>query len=238
MKNYLLITRGVVAFPNVSKKIIVGREYSIKTVNAAMVDFNKTILLVPQIDPKLDNVKSINEIYTIGVLAKIISVVKGNDELTLNVLPQSRILINALKIDDEKKLIFADYIVLNDQKIMEEKTSENLSTLFQLLQRYDTKLSEKIKIFQASKTKKNQAITNVLNLIYEIANELPIHFDQKQEILSLNTLKLKIQDLEEMEKRYGGKNRRKEAIAIAFERRRVSICGCFRKTPSWKNILN
>ena len=121
MKNYLLITRGVVAFPNVSKKIIVGREYSIKTVNAAMVDFNKTILLVPQIDPKLDHVKSIDEIYTIGVLAKIISVVKGNDELTLNVLPQSRVLINALKIDDEKKLIFADYIVLNDQKIMEEK---------------------------------------------------------------------------------------------------------------------
>ena len=195
MKNYLLITRGVVAFPNVSKKIIVGREYSIKTVNAAMVDFNKTILLVPQIDPKLDHVKSIDEIYTIGVLAKIISVVKGNDELTLNVLPQSRVLINALKIDDEKKLIFADYIVLNDQKIMEEKTSENLSTLFQLLQRYDTKLSEKIKIFQASKTKKNQAITNVLNLIYEIANELPIHFDQKQEILSLNTLKLKIDAL-------------------------------------------
>ena len=157
MKNYLLITRGIVAFPNVSKKIIVGREYSIKTVNAAIVDFNKTILLVPQIDPKLDHVKSINEIYTIGVLAKIISVVKGNDELTLNVLPQSRILINALKIDDEKKLIFADYIVLNDQKIMEEKAPESLSTLFQLLQRYDTKLSEKIKIFQARKKKKKSS---------------------------------------------------------------------------------
>ena len=64
MKNYLLITRGVVAFPNVSKKIIVGREYSIKTVKEAMLGFDKTILLVPQINPKLDLVKSINEIYT------------------------------------------------------------------------------------------------------------------------------------------------------------------------------
>ena len=139
MKNYLLITRGVVAFPNVSKKIIVGREYSIKTVNEAMLDFNKTILLAPQNDPKLDYVKSIDEIYKIGVLAKIISVVKGNNELTLDVLPQSRVLINALKIDDAKKLIFADYIVLNDQKIMEEKVPETLSTLFQLLQRYNQK---------------------------------------------------------------------------------------------------
>lgn len=195
MKNYLLITRGVVAFPNVSKKIIVGREYSIKTVNEAMLDFNKTILLVPQINPKLDVIRSINEIYTIGVLAKIIDVVKGNGELTLNVLPQSRVLINSLQINDEKKLVFADYIIINDQKILEEKIPESLSTLFQLLQRYDVKLSEKIKIFQASKTKENQPITSVLNLIYEITNELPIHFDQKQEILSLNTLKLKIDAL-------------------------------------------
>ena len=110
-------------------------------------------------------------------------------------MPQSRVLINSLKIEDNKKLIFADYITINDQKIMEEKVPESLSTLFQLLQRYNSKLSEKIKIFQANNAKKNQAFTNLLDLIYEITNELPIHFDQKQQILSLNTLKLKIDAL-------------------------------------------
>lgn len=196
MRKYTLIMRGVVAFPNVPKTIIVARPYSLKTVQTAFeTDSKKNIVLVQQINPEIDEITKISEIYNVGVLAKIVKISGNDNELKLEVLPLSRVLINDLHINNQNKLIETTYVPLNDQAMNKEKNA-NFDLLLSLLSRCDANISKKINAMNAIKSSKDiSKIPSALDVVYEIANELPISFEQKQKILSLNSLKSKVEQL-------------------------------------------
>lgn len=189
----LLITRGVICFPNIERDIDIARPASIATINDAY-DNGKEVLITAQINPKLEEVKKIDEIYNIGVLAKITKIIKKDDEITVTIIPTSRVLLNTLNIDSAKKIIKAEYTLINDSQLYKIQESKDFETLIELLTRYDIKITNKIKNIIVEKEKTGKT-ADFIDLVYEIANSLPVHFDQKQQILALNTLPLKIDAL-------------------------------------------
>jgi len=186
----LLITRGVICYPNVRKQIDIAREVSLNTVNDAHRK-GEEILVTAQINPKIDAITKLEEIYNIGIIAKIEKVEMHDGEMTLTILPTSRVLINGISIDSNKKIIKAEYTAINDSQLYKIDESKEFDILLELLTRYDEKITNYIKNIIASKEKSNKTV-DIIDLVYEIANALPIHFDQKQQILALNTLPLKI----------------------------------------------
>ncbi|MCQ3908268.1 MAG: LON peptidase substrate-binding domain-containing protein [Mycoplasmoidaceae bacterium] len=190
----LLITRGVICFPGIEKDIEIAREASINSINEAYDHDNKEIIITAQINPKLDTVKKIDEIYNIGVLAKITKVARTDNEMTVTIMPKSRVLISAISTDSNKKLTKCEFTEINDQQLYKIDESKEFETLLELLNRYDQKITARIRdvIIENEKAGKTN---NFIDLVYEITNLLPVHFDQKQQILALNTLPLKIDAL-------------------------------------------
>lgn len=192
MNKNLLVTRGVICFPRVKKEIDIARPMSIKAINEAY-DKNKEIIITAQMNPKLDQIGRVNEIYNVGVLAKIEKIVKQSNEMIVSVLPISRVLINNISL--VKNSLYVDYTIINDSQLyVKNSDSKHFATLLELLMRYDPKIAANIKMFIAENEKLKQNI-DIVDIVYQIADILPIHFDQKQQILALNTLDLKIDAL-------------------------------------------
>ncbi|MCQ2748086.1 MAG: LON peptidase substrate-binding domain-containing protein [Mycoplasmoidaceae bacterium] len=190
----ILITRGVICFPNIEKEIEIAREASINAINDAYDNGNKEIIITAQINPKLDSIKKIDDIYNIGVKAKITKIAKTDDGMTVTVKPSSRVLINAIAIDEAKKNIKCQYTEINDLQLYKVQESKEFDTALELLNRYDAKITAKIRDIIIENEKKGKT-NNFIDIVYEIINALPVHFDQKQQILALNTLALKIDAL-------------------------------------------
>src|SRR5687768_3438910 len=73
----VLPLRDVVVYPHMVIPLFVGREKSIRALDAAMAD-NKQILLVAQKSADLDD-PSIDQIYRIGTLSTILQLLKLPD---------------------------------------------------------------------------------------------------------------------------------------------------------------
>lgn len=192
MNNYLLITRGAIVFPGTTRSIKIGRELSIKTVEEVMKTQEKQIIICTQKNIKKSDVTDINDIYNVGSLATITYIEKEKEDLNVEVVATSRVLINSFEVDKETKTIKADYVLINDKELLKEDVGENFTTLLSLLDRSHAEIAEKIRI-EILNRNKNNIIVDHAQLIYEIANQLPISFEQKQQILSLNTLNLKVE---------------------------------------------
>ncbi|MGA1839434.1 MAG: endopeptidase La [bacterium] len=74
----LLPLRDVVVFPNIIIPLFVGRPKSIKAIEKAMSSNNSKIFLATQKDAKIDDPLE-NDIFTIGILAEILQVLKLPD---------------------------------------------------------------------------------------------------------------------------------------------------------------
>ncbi|MCQ3915130.1 MAG: LON peptidase substrate-binding domain-containing protein [Mycoplasmoidaceae bacterium] len=190
----LLITRGVICFPGIERDIEIAREISINTINDSYDKGSKEIIVTAQINPKLDTVKKIDEIYNIGVLAKITKIARTDNEMTITIEPKSRVLISNLVADATKKITKCEFTEINDQQLYKIDESKEFDTLLELLNRYDQKITARIRDIIIENEKKGKT-NNFIDLVYEITNALPVHFDQKQQILALNTLPLKIDAL-------------------------------------------
>lgn len=97
----LLLTRNFVLFPGVIAPILVGREASLNLVNALEGDDTKYFAIFTQRNESVDN-PDVNDVYPIGVYAKIIKVldIPGSNNITVIVQGLGR--CNLLGITDKK----------------------------------------------------------------------------------------------------------------------------------------
>ncbi len=77
--------REIVIFPNMQKTFYVGRLESIQSVEIAKEFYNNVVFLATQKDPNLENPNE-DEIYKIGVIAKILDIKQGPDAKILKLL--------------------------------------------------------------------------------------------------------------------------------------------------------
>jgi len=105
----LIPLRNIVLFPSVETSLFFGRKESMNSLLHAYDNTNKLVLIVTQQNPKTEN-PNLEDLYSVGVLAKIEHVLQTDGSLHAIVKGISRVnIVNILKTDP---LFLAEYVDL------------------------------------------------------------------------------------------------------------------------------
>jgi len=175
----VLPLRDVVVYPHMVIPLFVGREKSIKALDAAMQD-NKQILLVAQKSADIDE-PTVDDVHEIGTMATILQLLKLPDG-TIKVLVEGvqRAAINNLRNGDE--FFVAGYTLLENEMVVDDKELEILSR--SILGAFDqyVKLNKKV---PAEILTSLSGIDEPSRMSDTIAAHMSLKLDEKQKILEI-----------------------------------------------------
>ncbi len=80
----LLITRGLILFPHITRLIDAGRDFSVNAIKVSREKADSLILVTSQMDADLDNPAE-KDIYKIGVLARVVSITEREKRVRVRV---------------------------------------------------------------------------------------------------------------------------------------------------------
>ncbi len=172
----VLPLRDIVVFPHMIVPLFVGREKSVRALEAVMAD-NKEILLSSQIDPSEDEPTN-DTIYGTGVLASVLQLLKLPDG-TVKVLVEGK---ERVKITDylENEEYFEANAKILDETAKDPEAIEALSrTISKEFERY-AKLNKNVPEEALSAVTESESPSK---LIDTVAGHLNVRVDQKQELL-------------------------------------------------------
>ena len=192
----ILVTRGLVLYPNNDNIVYVEREFSKNSLLDAIGN-KKDLYITCQKDPKKDDIDGVSDIYCVATKCRILKQDTYNNMLRVSLHPYARVLISEIQIKD--KTIFAlakDYpdVTGNDQnkeQIYVEKLSEYFKndSLEKLFGKQPKKFYDQI-----------EKGLNALDLSYLFSNALQIEASKKQDLLEakdvITRIELLIQDFE------------------------------------------
>ncbi len=184
----LLPLRDVVVYPHMVIPLFVGREKSIEALEAAMAN-DKHILLVAQRDAGLDD-PIVEDLYEIGTVANILQLLKLPDG-TVKVLVEgiSRCAIDS--IDSDGVYFQARAIEQDEGKVEKAEAEAYVATLQKDFEQY-VKLTKKVpKEVLSSLT----GIDDPGRLSDTVASHMALTVDQKQELLEVANIELRIEQL-------------------------------------------
>ena len=179
----LLPLRDVVIYPNMVVPLFVGRELSIKSLDDAMNNHEKNIVLVTQKSAQVDD-PNFNDLYKIGTVANILQLLKLPDG-TMKVLVEgtSRVEINKVENDNKLSCTYSD---INSS----DPTNDNQSdALFRTLE--DT-FSNYVKLNKKVPPEVISSITGIddlSKLADSIAAHMTLKLEEKQQVLELTDIK-------------------------------------------------
>ena len=172
----LLITRGMVLFPNQIQAIEAGRPFSVTAIEEAHQHNADLILVTSQISPEIDE-PELEDFYAFGVLARISNLQSSKKTSRLRVLPIARV-----KLTDIVNSGTSWYATGTVQKDIsgdhrtEVALVRNIISNLENMQVITSRLPKEL-INQLSKGVSAADITDML------ANLLPMTIDQKQKVL-------------------------------------------------------
>ena len=207
----VLPLRDVVVYPHMVIPLFVGREKSIKALEAAMEN-DKQILLVAQKSASQDE-PEIDDVYRMGTVASILQLLKLPDN-TVKVLVegnQRARIVHFLSSDD----YFTAQVLENDEEELDERESEvlvrSLTTQFDQYVKLNKKIPPEILTSLSS-------IDDPSRLVDTIAAHMALKVEEKQTVLEIETLKERFEhlmglmeseiDLLQVEKRIRGRVKR------------------------------
>ena len=172
----LLITRGMVLFPNQAQSIEAGRPFSVSAIDAAKVDGNDLILVTSQKSPEIDE-PSTADIFMVGTICRMSNVTSLKRYTRLKVLPLARVMITQVNKQGDVWTAKAEKVedIVSDHKT-EVALVRNIITSLEGMQAITNRLPREI-IGQLSKGVAASDIADIL------ANLLPMPVDQKQKVL-------------------------------------------------------
>jgi ATP-dependent Lon protease len=172
----LLITRGMVLFPNQAQSIEAGRPFSVAAIEAAKLDGNDLILVTSQKSPEIDE-PATTDVFMVGTICRMSNITSLKRYTRLKVLPLARVLINQIKKTGEIWIGQAEKLddVVGDHKT-EVALVRNIITSLEGMQAITNRLPREV-IGQLSKGVAAADISDIL------ANLLPMPVDQKQKVL-------------------------------------------------------
>ncbi|MCP3669733.1 MAG: endopeptidase La [Gammaproteobacteria bacterium] len=209
----VLPLRDVVVYPHMVIPLFVGREKSIKALDAAM-DANKRVLLVAQKSAETDE-PTVEDMHTVGTLANILQLLKLPDG-TVKVLVEGEKRVQLLHLPTEEGEFFtAEYTTLQDENILPEREMEVLMrSSFDLFDQY-VKLNKKVP---------PEVLTSLSNiddpsrLADTMAAHMSLKLDEKQLVLEMHDVPQRLEhlmtlmesesDLLQMEKKIRGRVKR------------------------------
>ncbi|MGA0097699.1 MAG: endopeptidase La, partial [Bacilli bacterium] len=172
----LLITRGMVLFPNQSQSIEAGRPFSVAAIDAAKVDGNDLILVTSQKSPEIDE-PATTDVFMVGTICRMSNITSLKRYTRLKVLPLARVLITEINKVGETWTAKAEKLedVLGDHKT-EVALVRNIITSLEGMQTVTNRLPREV----VGQLSKGVAATDIADIL---ANLLPMPVDQKQKVL-------------------------------------------------------
>ena len=186
----VLPLRDVVVYPNMVVPLFVGREKSIKSLEDSMNEFDKSILLITQKSPDVDDPKE-SELYQIGCVASILQLLKLPDG-TMKVLVEGGSRAKVTKLIDRDGSLYADYEEMNQSTQLPITHEDALSrTLEDTFNQY-VKLNKKIPPEVLSSI---AGVEDLSKLSDSIAAHMTMRLDEKQEVLEIVDTKTRVEYL-------------------------------------------
>lgn len=181
----LLALRDIVIFPGIVSPIFIGRDKSLKAIQAARnIGDGTYILLVTQKIQNQEN-PNIEDLYKIGVLAKIIQTIKLPNN-NAKILVEA---INRVQIEDivDTEFFSAKYNIISDKAVDDLEGLDNITL----------KIIKSFKEYAQNNKKINPEILGVINeqknpsyIVNILASHLITPLSKKQELLEeINILK-------------------------------------------------
>ena len=207
----VLPLRDVVVYPHMVIPLFVGRDKSIKALEAAMEN-DKQILLVAQKSASQDE-PEIEDVYQMGTVANILQLLKLPDN-TVKVLVegnQRARIVHFLSSED----YFTAQVIENEEESLDDRESEvlvrSLTTQFDQYVKLNKKVPPEILTSLSS-------IEDPSRLVDTIAAHMALKVDEKQKVLEIESLKERFEhlmglmeseiDLLQVEKRIRGRVKR------------------------------
>ena len=177
----VLPLRDIVVFPHMIVPLFVGRDRSVKALEAVM-EKNKRILLVTQKDAVKDDPET-GDLYTVGVIGSVLQLLKLPDG-TVKVLVEGLQRVNIKDIEDKDGYFIAEASDFSEQKPQAE-TIEGLSRAVVTQFEQYVKLNKKIPPEVVSSISQ---IEDVSKMADTIASHLVLKIDEKQKLLEMANL--------------------------------------------------
>ena len=184
----LLPLRDVVVYPHMVVPLFVGREKSIIALESAM-EGEKQIILVAQRD-HLEDDPGVTDVYEVGTLATILQMLKLPDG-TLKVLVEGLDRVRVEATIDKESLMSSTATALNGNDILEEETEALVRSTTSLFEQY-VNLSKKIPPEVIATV---SGIEDANRLADTIASHMTLSLEQKQEVLEIGDLTLRLEHL-------------------------------------------
>lgn len=185
----VLPLRDVVVYPHMVIPLFVGREKSIKALDAAMAAGEKQILLVAQNEATKDNPTE-KDVFQVGAISTILQLLKLPDG-TVKVLVEG---IKRGKIESfvsNDPYFLAQTEVLEEQSISEGESEVLIRTLMGQFEKY-VKLNKKIPPEIVTSV---ASIDDLGRLSDTIAAHISLKIQDKQSVLEMSDLRLRVEKL-------------------------------------------
>jgi ATP-dependent Lon protease len=191
----LLALRGVLIFPGMIANLDVGREKSIAAIDAAEAT-DKQIILVGQKQPEQENVAA-DDLYEWGVLATIkqrLQLPNGAVRLLVEGLERVHVL-NAVEVHENEQEFFVGEVEVVPADDAVDAEAEGLRRL--LLDAFEqwVLLTKKVNPDTVQSLKSRADVSKVPDII---VGYLPLSLTEKEELLEMAPLKLRLRKLYEI----------------------------------------
>ena len=124
----LLPLRDVVFFPHMVAPLFVGRDKSIKAIEAANERYDKKILLISQKDPN-DSNPTQDTLFRVGVVASVLQILKLPDN-TIKILVEAERRVELKKFYEASSYLEADFTYLEGESLSDRQEEVLLRSLF------------------------------------------------------------------------------------------------------------
>ena len=179
MKMPAVALRGMVILPGMGAHFDVSRAKSIKAVEEAMMDEQK-IFLVAQKDVEQEN-PDIEDLFKIGIIAEVKQVIKLQNNI-VRILVEGKERAELSAFLENPDYLLAEIIRFDeevDDGLPEEAKEAMLRSIQETFGKYvvvNPKMGKELQ-------RQLSEITDLEKLMNQLANSLPVHFEEKQKIL-------------------------------------------------------
>ena len=173
----LLITRGLILFPNCPQFIEAGRDFTLKALEESKASTNSLILVTSQKNTNVDH-PSFDDLYHVGTLCRLISINQRENSTRVRVEPIERVEIT--KIVEADGFYTAEGIIRSITSADEEKDKKYIDAILSELEKIPQVYRNMPKSFISTLERSVNAVV----LCYLLSDYVSNTVERKQEILS------------------------------------------------------
>ena len=179
----LLVTKGLILFPKNQKLIDAGRDFSINSIRVSRDKSDSLILIASQKEIDVETPSS-ETIFSVGVLARIVSVSEREKRIRVRVEVIDRVNLTNIHFDEEDKCFVSDGTLIPQIQVDADTAATLVSSINHELERFPTVISKLPKSIVTLCSNND----NSIELCYAMAGFFDAPVEVKQKMLETNDI--------------------------------------------------